>query len=113
MLYLWYMSRYVYDMAPNTVQIIRTDFDNGTEVEVKVRQRGDARVYWASDWEIDQKQVDSGQEIPFGTGEYEISEMRNNVAILNQSDHEEHVWVEIREIVYIQRPPVSATSGFL
>lgn len=106
------MARFSFDVQPNTVQIIRNTMDNGTDVFVNVRAKGETRIFWASDWDIERGEGSSAYELRFGEQEYTVNEMKQNIVILNQSDKPQHVLIELHEIVYIRRLPVTATTGF-
>ena len=60
--------------------------DNGTDVFVNVRAKGDARIFWASDWDIEKGEGSTAYELRFGEQEYTVNEMKQNIVILNQSD---------------------------
>jgi hypothetical protein len=106
------MARFSFDVKPNTVQIIRNSMDNGTDVFANVRAKGDTRILWASDWDIEKGEGSLDYELRFGEQEYTVNEMKQNIVIVNQSDKPQHVLIELQEIVYIRRPPVTATTGF-
>ena len=99
-------------MQPNTAKIIRNSWCNGTDVFANVRAKGDARILWASDWDIEKGEGSLDYELRFGEQEYTVNEMKQNIVIVNQSDKPQHVLIELQEIVYIRRPPVTATTGF-
>jgi len=107
------MATFCYDIDPHVVKVIRTSLDNGTDMSINVRAKGDARVFWASDWDIEQKTADARFEVQFGYSEYTIQEMKQNVAIVNQTDKPPHVLIELHEIEYVRSFPVTATSGLL
>ena len=60
--------------------------DNGTDVFVNVRAKGETRIFWASDWDIERGDGSSAYELRFGEQEYTVNEMKQNIVILNQSD---------------------------
>jgi len=103
---------FCYDIDPHVVKVIRNSLGNGTDMSINVRAKGDARVFWASDWDIEQKNLDTRFEVPFGHSEYTIRGMKQNVVILNQADKPQHVLIELQEIVYVRPFPVTATTGF-
>lgn len=106
------MARFSFDVQPNAVQIIRTSWSNGTDVFVNVRAKGEIRILWASDWDIEQGKGSLDYELRFGEQEYTVNEMKRNVVILNQSDTPQHVLIELQEIEYVRPAPVTATTGF-
>lgn len=59
--------------------------DNGTDVFVNVRAKGETRIFWASDWDIERGEGSSAYELRFGEQEYTVNEMKQNIVILNQS----------------------------
>lgn len=99
-------------MQPNTAQIIRTSWDNGTDVFANVREKGETRVFCASDWDIERGEGSSAYELRFGEQEYTVNEMKQNIVILNQADKPQHVLIELQEIEYVRPFPVTATTGF-
>jgi hypothetical protein len=42
---------FCYDIDPHVVKVIRNSPENGTDMSINVRVKGDARVFWASDWD--------------------------------------------------------------
>jgi hypothetical protein len=106
------MARFSFDVQPNTAKIIRNSWCNGTYVFANVRAKGDTRILWASDWDIEKGEGSLDYELRFGEQEYTVNEMKQNIVIVNQSDKPQHVLIELQEIVYIRRPPVTATTGF-
>lgn len=114
------MARFSFDVQPNTVKIIRNSLDNGTDVFVNVRAKGETRIFWAcetrifwaSDWDIERGEGSSAYELRFGEKEYTVNEMKQNIVILNKSDKPQHVLIELQEIEYVRPFPVSATTGF-
>lgn len=60
------MARFSFDVQPNTVQIIRNTMDNGTDVFVNVRAKGETRIFWTSDWDIERGEGSSAYELRFG-----------------------------------------------
>jgi hypothetical protein len=106
------MARFSFDVKPNTVQIIRNSMDNGTDVFVNVRAKGETRIFWASDWDIERGEGSSAYELRFGEQEYPVNEIKQNIVILNQTDKPQHVLIELQEIEYVRPFPVSATTGF-
>lgn len=106
------MARFSFDVQPNTVKIIRNRLDNGTDVFVNVRAKGETRIFWASDWDIERGEGSSAYELRFGEKEYTVNEMKQNIVILNKSDKLQHVLIEMQEIEYVRPFPVSATTGF-
>ena len=40
--------------------------DNGTDVFVNVRAKGETRIFWASDWDIERGEGSSAYELRFG-----------------------------------------------
>lgn len=106
------MARFSFDVQPNTVQIIRNSWSNGTDVFANVRAKGETRILWASDWDIDQGKGSLAYELRFGEQEYTVNEMKQNIVILNPSDKPQHVLIELQEIEYVRPFPVSATTGF-
>jgi hypothetical protein len=106
------MARFSFDVQPNTAKIIRNSWCNGTDVFANVRAKGDTRILWASDWDIEKGEGSLDYELRFGEQEYTVNEMKQNIVIVNQSDKPQHVLIELQEIVYIRRPPVTATTGF-
>ena len=77
------MARFSFDVQPKTVKIIRNTMDNGTDVFVNVRAKGDARIFWASDWDIEKGEGSTAYELRFGEQEYTVNEMKQNIVILN------------------------------
>ncbi len=106
------MARFSFDVKPNTVQIIRNSFDNGTDVFANVRAKGETRIFWASDLDIEKSEASTAYELRFGEQEYTVNEMKQNIVILNQSDKPQHVLIELQEIEYVRPFPVTATTGF-
>lgn len=106
------MARFSFDVKPNTVQIIRNSWSNGTDVVANVRAKGETRIFWASDWDIEKGEGSTAYELRFGEQEYTVNEMKQNIVILNQSDKLQHVLIELQEIEYVRPFPVSATTGF-
>ena len=106
------MATFCYDVKPNTVQVIRTSWSNGTDVHANVRAKGDTRILWASDWDIEKGEGSLDYELRFGEQEYTVNEMKQNIVIINQTDKPQHVLIELREIVYFRRPPVTANTLF-
>jgi hypothetical protein len=106
------MATFCYDVKPNFAQIIRNGWCNGTDVYANVRAKGDARIFWASDWDIEKGEAPLAYELHFGEQEYTVNEMKQNVVILNQTDKPQHVLIELQEIVYVRPFPVTATTGF-
>lgn len=86
--------------------------DNGTDVFVNVRAKGETRIFWASDLDIERGEGSSAYELRFGEQEYTVNEMKQNIVILNKSDKPQHVLIELQEIEYVRPFPVSATTGF-
>lgn len=86
--------------------------DNGTDVFVNVRAKGETRIFWASDWDIERGEGSSAYELRFGEQEYTVNEMKQNIVILNQSDKPQHVLIELQEIEYVRPFAVTATTGF-
>lgn len=106
------MARFSFDVQPCVAQIIRNGWCNGTDVYANVRAKGDTRILWASDWDIEQGEGSSAYELRFGEQEYTVHEMKRNIVILNQSDKVQHVLIELQEIEYVRPLPVTATTGF-
>lgn len=106
------MARFSFDVKPNTAKIIRNNWCNGTDVFANVRAKGDARIFWASDWDIEKSEAPLDYELRFGEQEYTVNEMKQNIVILNQSDKPQHVLIELQEIKYVRPSPVRATTGF-
>lgn len=106
------MARFSFDVQPKTVKIIRNTMDNGTDVFVNVRAKGETRIFWASDLDIERGEGSSAYELRFGEQEYTVNEMKQNIVILNKSDKPQHVLIEMQEIEYVRPFPVSATTGF-
>ena len=110
------MSRFSFDVKPNTVQVIRTSWNNGTDAFANVRAKGETRIFWASDWDIEQGEASLAYELRFGEQEYTVNEMKQNIVILNQSDKPQHVLIELQEIEYVRRFPrlfpVTANTWF-
>jgi len=106
------MARFSFDVQPNTAQIIRTSWDNGTDVFANVREKGETRVFWVSDWDIERRKGSLDYELRFGEQEYTVNEMKRNIVILNHSDTPQHVLIEMQEIEYVRPFPVTATTGF-
>lgn len=106
------MARFSFDVRPNAAKIIRTSWCNGTDVFVNVRAKGETRIFWASDLNIERGECSSAYELRFGEQEYTVNEMKQNIVILNQTDKPQHVLIEMQEIEYVRPFPVSATTGF-
>ena len=106
------MARFSFDVQPNTVKIIRNSLGNGTDVFVNVRAKGETRILWASDWDIEKGEGSLDCELRFGEQEYTVNEMKQNIVIVNQSDKPQHVLIELQEIEYVRPFPVTATTGF-
>lgn len=107
------MQSFSFDVEPNMVQIIRNHFHNGDDVYANVRARGETKILWASDWDIERKEVPVACELSFGEQEYTVHEERQNIVIINQSDQTQHVLIELGAIEYIPRYwSVTATTGF-
>ena len=106
------MARFSFDVQPKTVKIIRNTMDNGTDVFVNVRAKGDARIFWASDWDIEKGEGSTAYELRFGEQEYTVNEMKQNIVILNQSEKPKRVLIELQEIEYVRPFPATATTGF-
>lgn len=106
------MARFSFDVQPKTVNIIRNSWRNGTDVFANVRAKGETRIFWASDWDIERGEGSSAYELRFGEQEYTVNEMKQNIVILNQSDKSQHVLIELHEIEYVRPFPVTATTGF-
>ena len=87
---------FCYDIDPHVVKVIRNSLENGTDMSINVRAKGDARVFWASDWDIEQKNLDTRFEVQFGHSEYTIRGMKRNVVILNQADKSQQGATEAR-----------------
>lgn len=104
---------YQYIIEPNTVKIIRSNWDNDTIVVVNLINRDNAKLFWASDNEISNHNVSQNFEIQLGESIYLVAEGRNNLVILNQNGDPQHVCVDV--VVNPIPPsirPISATSGF-
>ena len=106
------MARFSFDVQPNTVKIIRNSLGNGTDVFVNVRAKGETRILWASDWDIEKGEGSLDYELRFGEQEYTVNEMKQNIVILNQSEKPQHVLIELQEIEYVRPFPATATMGF-
>ena len=106
------MARFSFDVKPNAAQIIRNGWSNGTDVYANVRAKGDTRIFWASDCDIETSEAPVDYELRFGEQEYTVNEMKQNIVILNQTDKPQHVLIELQEIVYVRPFPVTATTGF-
>lgn len=106
------MARFSFDVQPNAVQIIRTSWSNGADVFANVRAKGETRIFWVSDLDIEKSEGSLTYELRFGEQEYTVNEMKRNVVILNQSDTPQHVLIELQEIEYVRPAPVTATTGF-
>lgn len=106
------MARFSFDVKPNAAQIIRNGWSNGTVVYANVRAKGDTRIFWASDCDIETSEAPVDYELRFGEQEYTVNEMKQNIVILNQTDKPQHVLIELQEIVYVRPFPVTATTGF-
>lgn len=99
-------------ITPKLVRIIRNSLSNGTDLFVNVRAKGETRIFWASDWDIERGEGSTAYELRFGEQEYTVNEMKQNIVILNKSDKPQHVLIELQEIEYVRPFPVSATTGF-
>lgn len=106
------MTRFSFDVKPNTAKIIRNSWRNGTDVFANVRAKGETRIFWASDWDIEKSEAPLAYELRFGEQEYTVNEMKQNIVILNQTDKPQHVLIELQEIEYVRPFPVTATTGF-
>lgn len=107
------INRFTFDVEPNTVQIIRNHFHNGDDIYANVRSRGDTKILWASDWDIERTEVPAACELSFGEQDYTVREGRQNIVIINQSDKTQHVLIELGAYEYIPRYwSVTATTGF-
>ena len=106
------MASFSFDVQPYTTQIIRNSWCNGTDVYANVRAKGDTRILWASDWDIEKGEGSLDYELHFGEQEYTVNEMKQNIVIINQTDKPQHVLIELQEIVYVRPFPVTATTGF-
>ena len=106
------MARFSFDVQPNTIKIIRNSWFNGTDVFANVRAKGDARIFWASDWDIEKGEGSTAYELRFGEQEYTVNEMKQNIVILNQSEKPKRVLIELQEIEYVRPFPATATTGF-
>ena len=99
---------YEYTIDAQTVKIIRSNWDNDTIVVVNLKRKDDARLFWASDDEVSQKNVSQNCEIQLGESVYLVAEGRKNLVILNLTDNSQHVCIEVD----VNPVPISATSGF-
>lgn len=106
------MARFSFNVPPNTVQVIRNSWSNGTDVFVNVRAKGDTQILWASDWDIEQGEGLLSYELRFGEQIYTVNEMKQNIVIINQSDKPQHVLIELQKIEYVRPSLVTATTGF-
>ena len=107
------INSFSFDVEPKTVQIIRNHFHNGDDIYANVRARGDTKILWASDWDIEQGEAPAAYELSFGEQEYTVREERQNIVIINQGDKTQHVLIELGAIEYIPRYwSVTATTGF-
>ena len=102
-----------YIISPNSVKKIYTQFSNDDIIVYSVRAKGDARIFWASDYDLETKYVNTAYELGFGNGTYEVEEEKRNLAIINFSDKEQHVLIEIAKVIpdYWYQS-VTATTGF-
>lgn len=101
------------DIAANTVMILRNNWSNGTIIVVDLRQLGLAHFYWATDNEVQQRNVSPEYEIQPGESVYVVADERKNIVILNKNDAAQHVCIEVDvNPVPPSFRPVSATSGF-